>query len=159
MKRPRSQSNTARSRDEPTIVPARLVDRLSALKLPAGQVHPSSPNHRDRPPKAIRRYVAIRDRAITEGRLQRALRSLAVADLANPPAWAAVKFGSVNAEKAHPGFAAAETVAIDDVGRGAGDSVEWHQNFGVSSPVIAWHWPLKSPALPEIEIVPVTRSI
>ena len=56
----------ARGSDQSTIVPARPVDRLTPLKLPAGQVEPAGPGHDDVASQPIGRDDAIVDLAIAE---------------------------------------------------------------------------------------------
>src|SRR4051794_38103959 len=71
---PGRQDLATSSLDQPAIVPVRLVDGLSALQLPAGEVHIAGPHHSDCAPEAIDCDRFVPDRPKPHGGNQTALR-------------------------------------------------------------------------------------
>ena len=111
------------ARNQPTIVPARLVDRLSMLQLPAGQVRPASPCFDDVAPEAIGRNDAVGQLAVAQRVNQAALGCEPIASRALAISGAvAGKLRCVDAEEPKPNRPAAKRVAVNDIdGRARND--------------------------------------
>lgn len=106
----------------------RLIHGLATLELPAGKIDPTSPRDHNRAPEAIDGDNVIRDRALACSGSKRLPRRLAIAFDADTPAWTAVKLGCVNAEQAQAEVAATQGIAVNNISRGTGDGIDWHDS-------------------------------
>ena len=136
-----TDSLSAGRRNQTAVVPVRLVDRLSAFQLPAGQINPAGPGFDDIAPEAIRRDDAVGDAAIAQRIDQTLLRSKAVAGSAFTIASTVPgQFRCVDTEESKADRAAPKCVAVYNVGIWARDGVERHlgdpPHHGVVDPVI-----------------------
>lgn len=93
----------------------RLIDRLAALELPAGQVHSSGPCYRYCAPKPINSDRLIANRAVAQRRAQTTFGSLAFAGRADPPRRAALNLGCVDPKQAKSFGTTAKCVAVYDI--------------------------------------------
>ena len=112
----------------------RLVRRLASFELPAREIDPAGPHHRNLAPEPVDRDRLVAHGSQAERADQAAFGGWTVARLAGAPARAVAEFGSVDAEQADAGVAAAEAVPVDDVGARAIDN---HDGDGGRSGVVS----------------------
>lgn len=112
---PSSRDLATSSLDQPAIIPARLVDGLSLLQLPAGEVHVASPHHSDRAPEAIDSDGLIPDGPELKSFDKAAFGRLPVTWSADAVTRAMLNLRRIYAEQPNARVATMDRVAVNDV--------------------------------------------